>query len=609
MSSYKPILWALFVLNTAWAQDFAPSSSWRKPNVVISPANRISIASAALEEALSQIGPSGQFDGLSYGTAGSIYAQMAEFDLLTNQTRYKEQLKGYFRLAENSRPNFSDQFVSFIAIPYWFIMLKLYTYYDSWFSDSRAYVAYQDEDFLNFAAVAWNSARQYTLSEEDVQSGTIAGKNFSISSNCQGITMAGGSFSTTDESSPDLDGPATGNFLVLSALLAETTSNQTYLHAATQSKDFIHAHLYNVQNIVQHTISANREDSCKTKDQQINSWDSGLMIEGLAVLASVTQEESTKQLRDATVFSAVNNSEWQGLDGVIANGDGKTGDRFIVRGLAAAYNRSSAPSDLRNYLKSYLGVQYNAVLDLASMGTNIYGNLWLGPAASQFNADNQTDALGALLAAIPLRNDSQSSPSPSPTMSPLSTPNPQSHSKATIIVASVLGSLAFFSLTAFFSWFLLRCRRRKRRTFKRDSSAYEGQLSPYTVAPSSSSLSSEARHGPKGVLPSVMASQKYRHRQGSRTTESHANPRLSMLQRSETSQSLSPSALTPTEVYPSRSNAARGPIAGLFGGRNEMSVAELVSMLNERLQPGHWHEDEMPPEYREEIQSQPGGRR
>ncbi len=43
-----------------------------------------------------------------YEAAGRIYAQMAEFDRLTNQTKYKDMLKRYFALAESAKPSFLD---------------------------------------------------------------------------------------------------------------------------------------------------------------------------------------------------------------------------------------------------------------------------------------------------------------------------------------------------------------------------------------------------------------------------------------------------------------------------------------------------------------------
>lgn len=49
-----------------------------------------------------------------------LYAQMAEFDRITNQTKYKDVLKKYFPLMEAVRPNFLDELcVSLTATRSW----------------------------------------------------------------------------------------------------------------------------------------------------------------------------------------------------------------------------------------------------------------------------------------------------------------------------------------------------------------------------------------------------------------------------------------------------------------------------------------------------------
>ncbi len=44
----------------------------------------------------------------TYETPGRLYAQMAEFDRLTNQIIYKDILKRYFVEAESLNPGFLD---------------------------------------------------------------------------------------------------------------------------------------------------------------------------------------------------------------------------------------------------------------------------------------------------------------------------------------------------------------------------------------------------------------------------------------------------------------------------------------------------------------------
>jgi hypothetical protein len=64
------------------------------------------------------------------------------------------------------------------------------------------------------------------------------------------------------------------------------------LDAALDSADFIMAHLF-AQNLVQSGISAGLKDACAL-DNATNSFNTGLMIEGLAVLYSITNNASTQ---------------------------------------------------------------------------------------------------------------------------------------------------------------------------------------------------------------------------------------------------------------------------------------------------------------------------
>ncbi|KAJ6523469.1 hypothetical protein DFH09DRAFT_879141, partial [Mycena vulgaris] len=75
----------------------------------------------------------------------------------------------------------------------------------------------------------------------------------------------------------------------LSALLAEVTSDPLYLQAEMDSANFIHSHLLNNgQNIVFDTIFARTNDSCAVVPS-IWPLNSGLMIEGLSIPTSITQ--------------------------------------------------------------------------------------------------------------------------------------------------------------------------------------------------------------------------------------------------------------------------------------------------------------------------------
>ena len=55
--------------------------------------------------------------------------------------------------------------------------------------------------------------------------------------------------------------------------------------------------------------------------------------------------------------------------------------------------------DLNILIHSYLDVQYNAVLELASTGNNIYSSAWHGPAQG-FTTWGQLSALDVIVSAI-----------------------------------------------------------------------------------------------------------------------------------------------------------------------------------------------------------------
>ncbi|THV03949.1 hypothetical protein K435DRAFT_962088 [Dendrothele bispora CBS 962.96] len=583
---YISVLW-IFV---ATAQDFTPSSSWRKPTITISPEQRENIASAALEEAIDHLNSAAQFDGESYGSAGALYSQMAEFDLLFNQTKYRDQLKSYFPLAEQARSSFLDEFV--------------YGY-----AATKAYVAYKDEEFLTYAEISWNSGNEYTLSDDNVASQSMPFKNFPISSSCQGISMAGGTFHSTDPNDATLVGLGTGSFLILSAALYEATNNQTYLEAANKSLNFIHAHLYNVQNVVQDQISAMQNASCSTSNT-IFSYNAGLMIEGMAILASITNDTSTQQLLESTVSAALSNDIWQGQDGVL-----RTGDAKLVNALMAVYNHNTISSAMQNYVKDYLGVQYNAVIEMATENnSNIYGSSWIGPPSSKFDSFNQTQALGVLIGAISLTNDTI--PNSSPTSSPASPsatnipPGPKPQSKSGIIIGSILGSLAFVVFLGCMIWFFLKRKHHNQRDvqcspFGLDS---DQDLQVQTQLPLSQAASSiPAIHSHLKTQTTAMSqstpsqpslSQQHA-RKGHQTTDSSGLLHLSGPSVLLSQPHLDTMIPLPMQVNNQETSGQLERNIQRGNPGNNMTTAELVQMLNERLQPGQWTDDEQPPEYPE----------
>ncbi|KAL0563585.1 hypothetical protein V5O48_018480, partial [Marasmius crinis-equi] len=51
---------------------------------------------------------------------------------------------------------------------------------------ASANAAYKDTTFLNWAEMAWNSARPYVISDSDAQSGKSSGKSTIVKESCSG---------------------------------------------------------------------------------------------------------------------------------------------------------------------------------------------------------------------------------------------------------------------------------------------------------------------------------------------------------------------------------------------------------------------------------------
>ncbi|KAJ7266289.1 hypothetical protein C8J57DRAFT_1718180 [Mycena rebaudengoi] len=372
----SPFFWLILARLGVDAQLVSPT--WRKPNITTSTTDRIRIIGAALEQSLNHVGADGQFtdsaDGGS-GRAGPFYLQMAEFDIVTGQSKYEDTVQKFLAFTQSTGANFSDE----------------------------------------------KYGRRYTLTLDNVNSGKTNIKNYPITKSCDGVTMAGGTFWSNDTTDPDVASSPTGNFLILSALLAEATSDPMYVQAASDAADFIRAHFYTGSHLIQNTISARQNDSCEV-DTYTDPEYSGLVIEGLSILFSITKKASL-QLLLKDLITVIPHTTWQQVDGILVNDqDFFPGD--LVKGLGVAYARNVTSPELQNWMKAYIAVQFNALVDLSTNGTNIYAAAWQGPPSLTFDGGAQTDAIQVLLSAISFEDDSQPSSSTNGSPSPTGAPPP-----------------------------------------------------------------------------------------------------------------------------------------------------------------------------------------
>ncbi|KAL0571090.1 hypothetical protein V5O48_010872 [Marasmius crinis-equi] len=426
------------------------TAEWRKPRITVPKSQRIRIAQSAIEKALFNLGGNGLFAGDSYHSA-LLYAQMAEFDLLSNGTRYKDQLARYLQTRKGETISTSS-----IQQTRYFLDLGR--------AAVRAYAVYKDDTFLQLAEAWWQWARLWTVSDAAASSKAAPGKSAPLPSNCSGHSLAGGAFHDTNPANAYVGIIPTGDYLVLSSLLSEATANQTYLDHATQTFTFIKNLLLNTTTMIPNdSIFLNASDpiSCST-EQSPSSYCSGVYIDGLAAFSAVANEtlKPEDQLISKSYVAAMTAKDWHSADGVlrVTPGGGGMGhaDFNLPWGLGVLYRRTENDR-FKSDIEKYLAVQYNAILDLSTVnGSNIYPEDWIGPPTSTFSLTGQVTALGVLVPVIALSDtDSTDSNSTAGPASPL--PSSRKTPIGGIVGGVVGGVLLLVALVALF----LVWRRRK----------------------------------------------------------------------------------------------------------------------------------------------------
>ncbi|KAL0575195.1 hypothetical protein V5O48_006770 [Marasmius crinis-equi] len=277
-------------------------ADWRKPTITATRSQRIQVAQSAIEKALSNLRGDGLFSTSFYASA-VLYSDMAEFDFVSNGTRYKDQLARFLQLrAEETLASNSTRVCLFplflfplppndnshVPIQATQDLLEL------GHAAIRAYAAYRDNVFLGLAIDWWQWARAWTVSDSASSSHTAPGKSAPLPSSCSGLPIVGGTFQDTGPTNSHVQTLPTGNFLVLSSLLSEATLNQTYLDQATQTFYFFQRLLLDTMTTIpQESIFLNASDTklCST-DPPAASYCSGIWIEGLATFSRVADRSS-----------------------------------------------------------------------------------------------------------------------------------------------------------------------------------------------------------------------------------------------------------------------------------------------------------------------------
>ncbi|KAJ3504091.1 hypothetical protein NLJ89_g8119 [Agrocybe chaxingu] len=178
---------------------------------------------------------------------------------------------------------------------------------------------------------------------------------------------------------PDLHNSA--RLYSLSTYLWGATKDEKYRTAAIQSARWMESLNINANNIVLDTVHAN--DCSRSPANWIFTYNSGKYVEGLSVLTDITGDTHWRNLMVKIIAAAVKSAPWQAI---------------FIRGLAEVYTRSSSTGNLRPLLRSYIDVQFNALLDLAANGST-YSSTWRGPPQA-FTTWGQLAALDVFASAI-----------------------------------------------------------------------------------------------------------------------------------------------------------------------------------------------------------------
>ncbi|KAK7466238.1 hypothetical protein VKT23_004966 [Stygiomarasmius scandens] len=545
-----------FVLSGILAQSLSPPPTWQNTTVNQTYNEQVNIADEALSETVSNYNPDiGNFnnDRTDTGfTPGVFLYEMARFDQLTGQNKYK-----------------GDVDIDFTAIQQKNLTLSFKTIYG--YAAIYAHQAYQNDSYLQFAEDCWLVGFRFTVSQ--AQPAIL--KNSTYQSQCSGSTMDGGSFRTNSTSDSYINVASTG----LSSLLAEATSNETYLNAAKQSADFIHSHLTNANGLIMDGIFA---DTCDQGSEQqgakLSSANSGVTIEGLAILNSMTQNTTMQQWMENVVSKTLQYS-WNDDNGILNDNSHFN----IIAGLVTAFERTNS-SDLQGLISKYLAVQYNAVLFNAAInGTNSYGDGWTKPQLKS-SSSGQISALSILVNAMALDQE-KSPPSPSNTSetSPSQSSSADNVKKTNVgaIVGGVIGSLGLIALTLLFLLCFRSWRRHHSRSLRHPSAIF---IPPPTFSNSTQHTDQNDLESSNDTSSPVTTSQN----PSSYFSVSEKRSRrtgLPNLPNGETPRTPEPQANVDQHNAPSEMEARRVP------------TDELVRILAQRLQQAETQHGDSPPAY------------
>ncbi|KZV61735.1 hypothetical protein PENSPDRAFT_658699 [Peniophora sp. CONT] len=436
------------------AQNYSIPSGWQNIVSNTSRAERLTAAWGAANEVQRRVDPSMGIptDGVFNETGSSMVSVLALQDYHSGNSSWRDQvLNNTLRIYEAGNTNLDAESYTLDIAYYGLAEVAAYLAYND---STRLAVAKRNFDKIYNSDVITEAAAQngtYIRALNTTCGSALGGLVFGLHANVSNITV----YSS-----------ATSAWVALSARLADLTGNTTYLTAAKQTIQFTQAHILSVDFRSALRISDNFDvPTCATTPgTEPYAWSVGPYIEGLSIVANVTQNSTYTQMLNTLIPGVVTIPEWHDPSGVLVDRNGPYSKGTLIRGLLEARLRNPSNTGLVSLIDSYLTLQYNAVSQNASIGNDDYRYSWLGgDSNAQYTTAGNIEALDVLNAAFVI-GPTETSPEPptntTVTASP-STSAPAKHLSTRIgaIVGATVGGTAAVAAIIIVSCICLRRRR------------------------------------------------------------------------------------------------------------------------------------------------------
>ncbi|KZV70409.1 hypothetical protein PENSPDRAFT_752603 [Peniophora sp. CONT] len=466
LSSCLWLLWCWMHAPGSFAQDFTVPSNWKSTNAnTVSEFTRPQLESLALGAAQTLVDNmdvgTGSVSGICATATASLAAVLALQDYYRGNTTWKKEvLEGTLGTYSVQHPNYT------LSNPYgtWspdILEFGLAAYY--------AYRTYNDSTALHLSMANWQLAYAYFMTTQRAKEGTLPGAS-NFTSICS-LNLAGGVFGARPPTATnvELTLDSSGMMISLSGYLYNVTGNTTYLDAAELAGEFMQKNAYQPGHPIQLGINAS---DCAPQDTSITTWDTGLYLQGVAVLASITGNNSYQTILKDLVLLAVNSSWTNTEDGHIteyfppsdlnALAAFNANKGIYIRALAEAA-RLNPGTPMAEFIKAYTTTQLHAITQSANAeGTNFYSASWNGPPAIDFDALGAIAVLDVLNPAFAF-SSANALPAPSSTATPTPGQTGSTSSQRTsagVIVGGVVGGMAGCAVLVLAIFFMHRRMRR-----------------------------------------------------------------------------------------------------------------------------------------------------